>query len=98
MADNELGSNQIRVHVGGEVELSDEVAEALGQLADALNREAEDSDDVSGFDFGRQPEERIPSMTGPRIRVQGGPVDIKVTNTCALDIDIKLPIPGLPSS
>lgn len=96
MADNEFGSNEIRVHVGDEVELSDEVADALGNLAEALSSEAEDADDVSGFRFDMHGGTELFMMMGPKIsgEVGDGPI-LKISNRCALDIVVTVPPPKL---
>lgn len=101
MADNEFGSNEIRVHVGNEVELSDEVADALGNLAAALSKEAEEADDVSGFMFEMHGGADLFMMMGgggmgPKIsgEIGDGPL-IKVSNRCALEIVVTIPEPKL---
>lgn len=53
MAENETetGADQILIHVGDNVDLSEETVDALNQLAASLHEEYGDGDDVSGFMF-----------------------------------------------
>lgn len=91
MADNEFSSNEIRVHVGDGVDLSDDVAKALENLAETLSREAEDADEVSGFMLEMHGTEFIMIM-GPKISGDvGDKGGITITGKCALDIVVTLP-------
>jgi hypothetical protein len=95
MAEN--ASNEIRVHVGDSVELSDDVAAALENLAEALSAEAEQADEVSGFMFEMQGGDAFWMMgMGPKISGEtGDKPKVSVSGKCALDIVVTLPSPKL---
>lgn len=91
MADNEFNSNEIRVHVGDAVDVSDDVAKALENLAETLSREAEEADEVSGFRMEMHGNEFI-MIPAPKVTWETGPkVGVTITGNCALDIIYTLP-------
>lgn len=94
MTDNEPAANEIRMHVGNQVALSDDVARALEDLAGALAREAQDADEVSGFTFQGHGDfiAMLPRPQMPRISGEiGDKPRVTVAGHCALDIVVTLP-------
>lgn len=101
MADNNFGSDEIRVHVGDQVQMSDDVANALESLASALSEEVDTDDDVVGFSFNTSSDLFMMMMgggggMGPKVGIEGtgggGGGGIGVSGNCAVDIVIKVPI------
>lgn len=95
MTDNQFGANEIRMHVGDEVTLNDDVAQALEGLAEALAREAENAEEVSGFMFQGHSGDFVAMLPRPQMpRISGDIGDkpsVTVAGHCALDIVVTLP-------
>ena len=99
MADNQFGADEIRVHVGDQVQMSDDVADALENLATTLSNEVEGDDDVVGFSFHQSDDLFMMmmgggggGMMGPTVGVEGDDkIGVGVSGGCALDIVVKVP-------
>lgn len=91
MAEKQLGSSDVYIYVGDNVQLSDDATKALGDLAEALS---DQGGEVSGFML--QGDEPLGIMTMimimlPDVRVTAGPVSV-VTGGCAVDVSFPSPV------
>lgn len=96
-----VNNNEVRIQVGEDVELSEDSARALHNLAESLAAEAS-GDDVAGFSFGAYSDELFMMMggggMGPKISAEPSPDDkirVGASGGCALDIVVQIPMPKL---